>query len=250
MTDSLLKYRCLENEGCRLDGARPQVKLLWIFGTDSFIIGLRNVSLLRLRNMGEFLVKAISIALVAGAALLSGCTTNTSLRGPVDVTRFHLGSALDSRSSLVVEAANGASANSPEFMLYADGVRAELNQLGFVPARGDLDSAYIATVSFQNIARGAYRQRSPISIGVGGGSHGSGVGVGGGLSFGLGGKSRQLYTTELAVQLRRRSDGITIWEGRATSESAGVQPDVTARRLAAALFKDFPGESGVTMTVK
>lgn len=195
-------------------------------------------------------MKAIIAAFVSAAALLAGCTTNAPLRGPVDVTRFHLGSPLDARSSVIVEPANGASANSPEFTLYADAVRAELNQLGFVATPGNFDSGYIATLSFQNVPRGTYRPRSPVSIGVGGGSYGSGVGLGGGLSFGLGGKSRQLYTSELAVQLRRRSDGTTLWEGRAVSDVAGEQPDANARRLAAALFKAFPGESGVTMTVK
>jgi hypothetical protein len=44
-----------------------------------------------------------------------------------------------------------------------------------------------------------------------------------------------------------------IWEGRAQTQGVGVenaQPAQTAARLASALFKDFPGESGVTITVK
>ena len=104
------------------------------------------------------------------------------------------------------------------------------------------------------MSRGSYRERPPVSIGLGGGSYGGGyrggVGVGGGVSFGIGGKTRELYVSELSVQLRRRSDNSTVWEGRAITESVGDQPVETAARLANALFKGFPGESGVTITVK
>jgi hypothetical protein len=45
-----------------------------------------------------------------------------------------------------------------------------------------------------------------------------------------------------------------VWEGRAVTETAGIgpstQPAATADRLAKALFKGFPGESGITITVK
>ena len=55
-------------------------------------------------------------------------------------------------------------------------------------------------------------------------------------------------------QLRRRSDDSVVWEGRAQTESVGqapeTQPGYTARRLASALFRGFPGESGITITVK
>ena len=60
--------------------------------------------------------------------------------------------------------------------------------------------------------------------------------------------------TELAVQLRRRSDDTVVWEGRAVTQSVvGEKDNATsdlAQRLAAALFKGFPGESGITITVK
>jgi hypothetical protein len=45
-----------------------------------------------------------------------------------------------------------------------------------------------------------------------------------------------------------------VWEGRAQtgglSGRADTQPRVTAERLASALFRGFPGESGVTTTVR
>lgn len=200
------------------------------------------------------MTKVLSIA-VAGAALLAGgCTTTRT--APVEVTRYHLGS-LTERTGIAIEPMTGAAQISPEFQLYADAVAAELQRLGFAP--GATGSGYVAAVSFTRTQLGSYREQPPVSIGLGGGGisggrRGGGVGLGGGLSFGIGGKTRQVIGSELAVQLRRRSDNTTVWEGRAVTESVsgkpGNDPREAAARLAQALFKDFPGESGVTTTVK
>ena len=56
---------------------------------------------------------------------------------------------------------------------------------------------------------------------------------------------------ELDVQIKRRSDNSIVWQGRAvTAARTGTAPGATATRLANALFKGFPGQSGVTITVK
>jgi hypothetical protein len=51
----------------------------------------------------------------------------------------------------------------------------------------------------------------------------------------------------------RRSDNLVIWEGRATqsadAKSPAAQPGIAASKLAEALFTDFPGDSGKTVTV-
>jgi hypothetical protein len=200
--------------------------------------------------------KLLGIA-VAGAALLAGGCTTTNRGAPIDVTRYHIG-ALTERTTISIEPMTGAAQISPEFQLYADAVGVELERLGFVQSRSDMASGYIAAVSFVRTSRGAYREPPPVSIGLGGGSVSGGrrsaVGVGGGLSFGIGGKTREVMGTELWVQLRRRSDNSTLWEGRATTESVsgkpGSDPRDQAARLANALFRDFPGESGITTTVK
>ena len=87
------------------------------------------------------------------------------------------------------------------------------------------------------------------------GGGGGGVGLGGGVSVPVGGgRADEVVATELRVQLKRRSDNTVVWEGRATTETLGnaptTQPGATAQRLAGALFKGFPGESGITITVK
>ncbi|MDV3458032.1 DUF4136 domain-containing protein [Sphingomonas sp. HF-S4] len=202
------------------------------------------------------MTRILSIA-AAGAALLAGGCTTTRM-APVDVTRYHLGQPME-RTTVAVEPMTGANQISPEYQLYADAVAAELERLAYVQARSDMASGYIAAVSFTRSSRGAFREQPPVSIGLGGGSvsggrRGGGVGLGGGLSFGIGGKTREVIGSELWVQLRRRSDNTTVWEGRAITESIsgkpGSDPREAAARLARALFKDFPGESGVTTTVK
>jgi hypothetical protein len=59
--------------------------------------------------------------------------------------------------------------------------------------------------------------------------------------------------TILRVRMIRRSDNLVIWEGRAAqtagSASPAAQPGIAASKLATALFVDFPGESGKTVTI-
>jgi hypothetical protein len=55
--------------------------------------------------------------------------------------------------------------------------------------------------------------------------------------------------TRLIVRIERRSDGTVIWEGRAET-GAAADPAASVQRLAAALFRDFPGASGRTITVR
>jgi hypothetical protein len=203
--------------------------------------------------------KPIRLAVAAAAAtLLAGCAT-TYRTAPVDVTRYHLGQPME-RTTIAIEPLTGADiVMGPEFQVYADAVAAELARLGYVQSTSSMPSAYIGVVSFRRGPRGTIREQSPVSIGLGGGGfsggrRGGGVGLGGGLNFGLGGKTRNVVGTELWVQLRRRSDNSTIWEGRAITESVsgtkGSDPRDQAVRLSRALFRDFPGESGVTTTVK
>jgi hypothetical protein len=190
------------------------------------------------------------VATLGAAALLSACAT-TPRPSPVDVTRFHLGAPVQPGTTAIEPLSTNARV-SPEYQSFADAVAAELARLGYAPGSAQGTSAYIAEVAFVRESRGFVRKRSPVTIGVGGGSFGGNVGVGGGASFGIGGGSVEIIATELRVQLRRRSDNSVVWEGRASAEAAeaGAPAGATAQRLAKALFRDFPGESGITITVK
>ena len=111
---------------------------------------------------------------------------------------------------------------------------------------------------FAHVERGtreSLRQRSPVTVGVGGGTGSYGSGVGLGVGFGLGGGgSREMIGTLMEVRIKRRSDGTVFWEGRAATEARAdspmAQPAAAVEKLADALFRDFPGESGRTIRVE
>lgn len=192
----------------------------------------------------------LSAALLATPLALGACATTGA---PVDVTRFHLDQAIE-RGSVLVEPAPGGDPESLEFKTYADSVQRELQRVGYVPAERLGTSLFVAVVTIEREEREPTVKRSPVSIGLGGSTGSYGGGVGGGISFGLGGKPGATLITQLSVQLKRRADQSVVWEGRAVSEvsekSQAAQPAAIAARLAAALFGDFPGESGRTIRVK
>lgn len=188
------------------------------------------------------------IATLALSLTLTACVVPT---GPVEVTRFN-------RVADGYVYGNGSYAASPakagdtlSLSPYLAAVSREMQQIGYSEKFDNSDIIAEVTVNARKIES---LQRSPVSVGVGGstGSYGSGVGVGLGFDLGALGNKDRVETT-LSVRLLRRADNLVIWEGRAT-QSAGAtspaaQPGIAASKLAAALFDDFPGESGVTVTV-
>jgi hypothetical protein len=184
-------------------------------------------------------------------ALLAGCATAIA---PVEVTRFHGGDVARQGAVLVVPG-DPALASSLEFRTTANAVAAALRRTGYaVLDEGTAGSAIEAVV---DLARETMQPvdagRSPVSVGVGGstGSFGSGVGIGIGID--LSGKPKPVVLTRLRVQLRRASDHVAFWEGRAETQAKegtpAAQPGLAAGKLADALFAGFPGQSGVTVRV-
>ena len=198
---------------------------------------------------------ASCLGALAGIALLSGCMTDAGPTPP-SVTRFHLGQPI-ARSVIAIEPSDPADASSLEFDAVADAVARELTRLGWTVEKRNARSEQVAVVTVSQESRIAPR-RGGLSIGIGGGtgSYGrrSGVGVGGGVSVPVGRTTNELVATQLAVRIQRRSDATVAWEGRADYEARAGTPDATraaaANRLAAALFRDFPGESGRTIRVR
>lgn len=192
---------------------------------------------------------AIAGALGATMLLLAGCATGPQTR----VTRFHLNQPI-ARGQISVEPALPGDRGSLEFQAYASAVGRELARVGFTEAPGLATSEQVATIAVERGTREGLR-RSGFSIGLGGGSYGRGGGVGGGVTLPVGGnRPNEIVATRLIVQIKRRSDATTIWEGRAeTAAPAGspaAQPTEAVSRLAAAMFRDFPGVSGRTISVK
>ena len=200
--------------------------------------------------MQQPLFAAALILSLAAAAGLAGCAASIP---PVEVTRFHTAAQL-SAGAAVIEPASGGDAQSLEFRAYAAAVARELTTLGLTEAQGGA-TPYVVTLDIGRDTRAGLAKRSPVTIGIGGGSFGRGGGVGIGTSFGLGrNRPNEVVVTRMAVQIRKRSDKAVIWEGRAETESPSrapaAQPGLAADKLAAALFKGFPGESGKTVIVQ
>lgn len=188
------------------------------------------------------------------AAALAGCASTGGGRNPVEVTRFHLGQPV-ARGQIAVEPFAVPGSSGPEFNLYAAAVERQLARLGWTVAGTAGQSEQVALVGVETGSYEAPPRRSPVSVGVGGGTGGYGSGVGVGVGFNLGGRrTGEVVTTTLQVRIKRRSDGTVFWEGRALdrvrSGSDAAQPALIAERLAEALFRDFPGESGRTISVE
>jgi hypothetical protein len=202
---------------------------------------------------------ASHLGALCGLALLSGCTMDMGggVSSAASVTRFHLGQPV-ARGPIAIEPADPADAGSLEFAQVGDAVGRELSRLGWTVEPRNGRSEQVAVVSITQGARpGGRRGGLSIGLGVGGGSYGRGGGVGAGIGGTIpitGGGPNMLVGTELSVRIQRRSDATVAWEGRAQIEARGGTPLASragaADRLAAALFRDFPGESGRTIRVR
>ena len=182
---------------------------------------------------------------------LSGCMTSIP---PVDVTRFH-GENVARSGTVSLMPSDPREADSLEFRTTANAVAAALTRTGFsVVDQGAGGAQFRAIIGLsRETLQPNDPKRSPVSVGVGGstGSYGSGVGLGIGIN--LSGKPKPVVSTQLRVQLRSTSADAAVWEGRAETAvkegSPAAQPGIAAGKLADALFRDFPGKSGVTITV-
>lgn len=186
------------------------------------------------------------------AASLSACAG--SYTGPVEVTRFVAQQRAGLGEGTITldfpeEMSNMAARNA-----FAAAIADELSALGYqVVLDGSREARQTATVRTSRNPIASANSGGPVSVGVGGstGSYGSGLGLGVGINLG-GGNSGPRVMTELSVRISD-ADGASLWEGRAQQPTSINSPysdvDVSARTLAAALFKDFPGGNGETVTI-
>lgn len=192
----------------------------------------------------------ITLAAVA-SLLLAGCATMVP---PVEVTRFHSPALANLAPGTAYRFAetDPTSTRSNEVASYRLAVDGELQRLGFVEAKGNVAAPLLVRLSMTRSERTA-AGASPVSVGVGGstGSYGSGVGLG--LGINLGGGPRQWTDLSLEVRIDDAASKTALWEGRALSsvpsKAPAAQSSLAAAKLAAALFKGFPGESGRTISV-
>lgn len=203
------------------------------------------------------MMRSVLATLLASAGL-AGCAT-TAPTPPAEAIRYHLGQPI-ARGTIRVEplTTDGAPA-SLEYRAYAAAVEAELLRNGYTLAQPGIFPDFVATVAFRRGTELGPPRPSPFSIGlgIGGGSFGRRSAVGGGVGLGIpigSQRGREIVVSELQATIKRRVDQSPIWEGQARAAAdvrdPASQTDALARRLARALFTDFPGQSGRTIEVR
>jgi hypothetical protein len=183
------------------------------------------------------LLLAAALAACAGG----GGNKQRPVAGGVDVARFHLGEPV-ARAQIAIEPFDKADANRPEFPAYSAAVGRQLSRLGWTVVPSTTQSEQVALIDLEQGSREAVAALSAARIGRG---------VTGTAAAGA---SADVTASLLEVAIRRRSDGTVFWEGRAVDEaptgSAEAARTAVVERLAGALFRDFPGESGRTIRVR
>jgi hypothetical protein len=199
--------------------------------------------------MQAFTTRAFTVA--ASLALAACASTPTA-----DITRFHMDQPIPSDTIRVVPSPDPVApgtAQSLEFRTHANIVAQDLARHGFRPVETG-PTAYLAILSVQQVTRAGMPSSSPFRIGIGGGTTSGNVGIGGSVNVPLGqSRNNDLRVNVLDVRIRRASDSTAVWEGRAVQEiparDQGSNLSAAVPALSRALFADFPGESGRTITV-
>ena len=185
-------------------------------------------------------MKPFVTALLIGFALggLSGCVAPV---GPVEVTRFHVAdTGLLGRGSIAVEPAPGMSGDGLEFRTYAAAVARQLKLVGYGEQPGG-GSEQVASLRVERRVFRPSRNGGPVSVGVG-------------IGLDLSGPPPEQAETMLAVTIRNRRTGQSLWEGRSSftvrADSPLANTQLGAAKMAEALFQGFPGRSGETIQVR
>ena len=163
--------------------------------------------------MNVFLRSSALLLTIALAACARGGGSGGEATAGLEVMRTHLGQPI-ARGQIAVEASDAADASAAEFPTYAAAVRQQLTRLGWtvLPNRGQGEQVALVDVTDSGGA------------------------------------------TRLEVGLKRRSEGSVFWRGQATSQpgtyGSAAGRVAAVQRLAEAVFRDFPGESGRTIRLR
>jgi hypothetical protein len=180
----------------------------------------------------------LSASALLVAAALPGCSTIGSgkeAQGGTEVTRVHLGQPM-ARGRIAIEAFDSADANMPEFGSYAAAVGSQLSRLGWTVVASPGQGEQVALVDVEQGSRGSLQGRS--------------MRTGAAAAPAAAGTASNAQAVMLEVSIKRRSDGSVIWEGRALADAGASGRTAAVQRLSQALFRDFPGESGRTISTR
>lgn len=206
----------------------------------------------------------ISIAAPAALLGLSACTTGL----PTQVSRFQAMPA-PAGQSFVVRAQDSDKNGGLEFSQYADLVRQNLTRLGYREASSEADATFVVMLDY-GVDQGRERVvATPDPFGDPWGYRGFGYRPYYGRYYGGFGRYRSpffwgwhdpfwggydvssytLYTSYLDMDIRRRSDGQSLFEGKAQARSRTNELPRLVPNLVEAMFTGFPGNSGETLRI-
>ena len=200
--------------------------------------------------------KFVAVALTAFA--LAACVSPKYVVS--DVSRFHTLPAAPNGQTFVIATVNADQSESLAYRKYADTVSAKLQSLGLRAAAAGGPADFVVTLR--------YDVRGPTpDVESRGGHLGVGFGVGFGHPHGPWGMgaaydpafdhytdTRQLFVRRVELDIYRGATYDSpkkerVFEGRALSTGQNGQLEPVMPYILDALFKEFPGRSGETVTV-
>ena len=215
---------------------------------------------------------AAAFALGVSAAALSGCATGF----PAQVSRFQAMPAPQGQSFVVVPM-DARQIGGLEFSRYAGLVARDLQAQGYVPAASIDSATMVARLGYGVDGGRTEIVRDPFSYGFGYGRGFGGFGYGGfghpyysrwgyygarspffygwndpfyGSAFGdYGVDSYTVYTSFLDLDIRRKADNASLFEGHAKARSSTDNLGTLVPNLVEAMFTGFPGRSGETVRI-
>jgi len=189
--------------------------------------------------MRNRIVAATSIALML---VLAACGRNNIY---ADVARFHTNQPIN-RGTLFIQPLE-ASQNNLEFRTHAESVAVDMRRHGFQTVPDASQAQYLATLDITQ-TDGTTITRPGVTVGVPVGAAMIATPVG------RGPRNATERTTTIGIQIKRQSDGMQVWEGRASKTGAAGSQQATLTwavpALSGALFNEFPGTPGVTQQVR
>ncbi|MEA3014879.1 MAG: hypothetical protein QOD42_3424 [Sphingomonadales bacterium] len=213
--------------------------------------------------------KILTLAATGALLALGACTTGLTTR----VSRFQAMPAPQGQS-FVIRAEDRAKNGGLEFSQYADHVRRNMVALGYSEARSEADATLIVTLDY-GVDQGRERVvATPDPFGDpwwGWSGRYRGFGYRPYYSrFGYYGRHRSpffwgwhdpfwggsydvssytVYTSQLDLDIRRASDGQSVFEGHAEARSNTNELPAIVPNLIEAMFTGFPGNNGETVRI-
>lgn len=208
----------------------------------------------------KLLAAAAPLALLA----LGGCAQSFNAQ----VKRFAAMPPPSQGETFVVQAADPKLQGGLEFRTYANLVAQELERFGYRQATDPRAANLVVSLDY-GVDNG--RERVTTSPGLGGwggfggwggwgwGGWGPGVGWydpwlapgwGAGWGWGPDVRSYTIYNSHLRMEIDRTADSQRVFEGTARATSRTPDLPYLVPNLVQALFTNFPGNSGETITVK